>query len=421
LKNRKEYVLFENEKGRIWRISKRLCRINKGKSLRYVARVLDLHIFKDSFFFKWSNIGESISQRRKASFKIKNGKIISYITRGLGTNGTVPVRCTYEPLLTMSDLKKGINAKINRILNKEYGLKFKIGVPFYKNVIRMNFPHYVDLYPKPTLDMARVITKPSVKKSIKSYCGFSGKKFLADILAESEARQRAKLDVIRMLRKHLTFGEIDVPNIQILYTSINKIAGLKELIPLNPSLFKRGFLKKENVAQIWTRQFTILLPDIVRMYQQIAGVIDIESTPLALAKAKKIHEYHNALSAYHRKMEHENFPFKEYDFHDSKAGEFTIKVCKDCHELIEWSTYMSNCVTSYRSRILGGEIVMCGLFKGGTLIYNLSLKKVGKKFTIDQLNSRYNRGYDAGDFALIESFISEIKNVLPRQKETASA
>jgi hypothetical protein len=61
---------------------------------------------------------------------------------------------------------------------------------------------------------------------------------------------------------------------------------------------------------------------------------------------------------------------------------------------------------------------MCVLFRGGTLIYNLSLKKVGKKFMIDQLNNRYNRGYDDGDFALIESFISEIKNVLPRQKKT---
>jgi hypothetical protein len=319
--------------------------------------------------------------------------------------------------MSLNDLKKGINAKINRVINKEYGLKFKIGVPFYKNVIRLNFPHYVDLYPKPTLDMARVMTKPSVKKSIKSYCGFSGKKFLADILAEPEYKQREKLDTIRMLRKYLTFGEIDVPNIQ----TGAKIAGLKELIHLNPTFFKKGLLKKEDVAQIWSRQFIILLPDTVRMYKQIAGVIDIESTPLALAKAKRIHEYHDALSTYHRKMEHENFPFKEYDFHDSEIGEFTVKVCKDCHELIEWSTYMSNCVTSYRSRILDGTIVMCGLFKGGTLIYNLSLKKVGKKFVIDQLNNRYNRGYDDGDFALIESFISEIKNVLPRQKETASA
>jgi hypothetical protein len=416
LKNRKEYVLCENENGRIWRISKRLCRIKKGNGFRFVARVLDLHVFKDSFFFKWSNIGESISQRRKVSFKIKNGKMVSYITKTLGTGG-IPVRCTYDPLMSLNDLKKGINAKINRVINKEYGLKFKIGVPFYKNVIRLNFPHYVDLYPKPTLDMARVMTKPSVKKSIKSYCGFSGKKFLADILAEPEYKQREKLDTIRMLRKYLTFGEIDVPNIQ----TGAKIAGLKELIHLNPTFFKKGLLKKEDVAQIWSRQFIILLPDTVRMYKQIAGVIDIESTPLALAKAKRIHEYHDALSTYHRKMEHENFPFKEYDFHDSEIGEFTVKVCKDCHELIEWSTYMSNCVTSYRSRILDGTIVMCGLFKGGTLIYNLSLKKVGKKFVIDQLNNRYNRGYDDGDFALIESFISEIKNVLPRQKETASA
>lgn len=165
MKNRKEYVVCDNEKGRIWRISKRLCRIKSGNGFRYIARVLDLHIFKDSFFLKWSNIGESISIKRKTSFRIKNGKMVSYVTTGLGTAG-IPVRSTYAPLLTLSDLKKGANAKINRVINKEYGLKFKIGVPFYKNVIRLNFPHYVDLYPKPTLEMAKVMTKPSVKKSI---------------------------------------------------------------------------------------------------------------------------------------------------------------------------------------------------------------------------------------------------------------
>ena len=415
MKNRKEYVVCDNDKGRIWRISKRLCRIKKGNGFRFVARVLDLHVFKDSFFFKWSNIGESISQRRKVSFKIKNGKMVSYITKALGTGG-IPVRCTYDPLMSLSDLKKGANAKINRVINKEYGLKFKIGVPFYKNVIRLNFPHYVDLYPKPTLDMARVMTKPSVKKSVKSYCGFSGKKFLSDLLVHSETTQRGKLDTIKLLRKHLTFGEIDVEKIRLL----PKIEGLKKLIGLNPKFFKKcliGDLPKDPI-RVWENPFFQYFADTVSMYRQVARSIDIESTPVALSRAKNLKEYHDALATYHRKMKTENLPFDEYEFHGSQTGDFTIKVCKDCHELIEWSTYMGNCVASYRDQILGGKIIMCGLFKGDKLIYNLSLRKAGKKFMIDQLNNRYNKGYDAGDFAIIESFISEIKNVLPRQKET---
>lgn len=415
MKNRKEYVVCDNEKGRIWRISKRLCRIKSGNGFRYIARVLDLHIFKDSFFLKWSNIGESISIKRKTSFRIKNGKMVSYVTTGLGTAG-IPVRSTYAPLLTLSDLKKGANAKINRVINKEYGLKFKIGVPFYKNVIRLNFPHYVDLYPKPTLEMAKVMTKPSVKKSIKSYCGFSGKKFLSDLLADNETTQRGRLDTIKLLRKHLTFGEIDVKKIRLL----PKIEGLKKLIDLNPKFFKKcliGDLPKDPI-RVWENPFFQYFADTVSMYRQVARSIDVESTPVALSRAKNLKEYHDSLAIYHRKMKTENLPFEKYEFHGSQMGDFTIKVCKDSHELIEWSTYMGNCVSSYQDRILDGKIVMCGLFKEDKLVYNLSLRKIGKKFSIDQLNNRYNRGYDESDFALVETFVAEIKSVLPRQKET---
>lgn len=422
MKNRKEYVVCDNEKGRIWRISKKLCRIKRGRGFRYVAKTLDIHIFEGRFYLKWSSIGESKSEKRRISFKVKNGKVIPYLVKGLGA-GQIPIRYTYEPLLYLKEIKKGVNAKINRVLNKEYGLKYKIGVPFYKNVLKVAFPHYLDFYPDPKLEMAKVITKPSIKKSIKSYCGFAGKKLLADLLAYPEFVQKNKLDTIKFLRKHLTFGEIDIPQVQTLPKTA-KQSEIKKLVDLNPQFFKKYLLRDNDQKNpnhpTWNTPLYMYLPDTIRMYISIAKFVDIESTTLSLAKAKNLKEYHDSLAKYHRKMQTENLPFDEYDFSDSEVGDFTIKVCKDSHELIEWSTYMGNCVSSYRERILDGKIIMCGLFRDGVLAYNLSLRKIGKKFHIDQLNSRYNRGYSESDFALVETFVAELKNVLPRQKETVS-
>lgn len=382
-----------------------------------MSKTLDLHIFEDRFYLKWSNIRETTSESRRVSFKFKSGRIIPYVKTGLGPD-YLRYRSTYNPVLSLKDLKKGVNAKINRVLNKEYGLRFKIGTPFYKNVIRLAFPYYLDLYPDPEMTMAKVIKSPSVKKSIKSYCGFAGKKFLSDLLAHNEGIQRGKLDTIRLLRKHLTFGEIEVSKVKLL----PKIEGLKNLIDLNPKFFKKCLMTDLPVDPVrpWENPFFHYFADTVVMYRQLAKSVDIESTPVALSRAKNLKEYHDALAIFHRKMKAENLPFDEYDFSGSKLGDFTIKVCKDSHELIEWSTYMGNCVSSYRERILDGKIIMCGLFRDGVLAYNLSLRKIGKKFHIDQLNNRYNRGYSESDFVLVETFVAEIKNVLPRQKKTIS-
>lgn len=108
-------------------------------------------------------------------------------------------------------------------------------------------------------------------------------------------------------------------------------------------------------------------------------------------------------------------PFKPLEFDGAELGDFTIRTCKDSHQLIEWSTYMGNCVSSYRGDIIAGKVIMCGLFRGKDLAYNLSLTPVGKKFRIQQLNCRYNKGYTPEDYALVESFLGG-RNVLSGQK-----
>jgi len=380
--------------------------------------VLHLHIAENRFWFKWSNIGETTSVKEIISFSVKNGKI-SIVTRN---NAHLPVRgsynYSYSQLSRFKILKRGINAKINRVLNKEFGFKFKIGKPFYVNLLNQRYPLYNSLYKDPTFSMVKVFKKPSVKESIRSYCGFAGKKFLAKLFQLSESRQMEVLDTIRMFRRHLTFGEI--------HTNVNSISGfktkLKPLISINPAFFKNIFIRKDmdDVQDKTTFALSFSswrVEDTIKMYSEIANTIDIESSPLALSKAKNPSEYHDQLANYHKKLRYQNVAFKPLEFDGAELGEFTLRTCKDSHQLIEWSTYMGNCVSSYRGEIIAGKVVMCGLFKGETLAYNLSLTPVGKKFRIQQLNCRYNKGYTSEDYSLVESFLGD-RNVLSGQKKT---
>jgi hypothetical protein len=411
LKNRKEYVVCENELGRVWRISKRLCRLKKAEGFKYVSKVLHLHIAENRFWFKWSNISTTTTVQGTVSFSVKDGKI-KITTKNKGS-----YNCSYQQLAVFSNLGQKVNAKINRVLNKEFGLKFKIGKPFYVNLLNRIYPQYAALYKSPTFHMVKVFKKTSVKESIRSYCGFAGKKFLAKLFQLSEPRQLEILDTIRMFRRHLTFGEI--------HTKIHPVTGfktkLKPLIGINPVFFKSLFIRKQvqgddNIA--FAVNFSSWqIDDMIRMYTEIANTIDIESTPLALSKAKKLNEYHDELANYHKKLRYQNVPFKPLEFDGAELGDFTIRTCKDSHQLIEWSTHMGNCVSSYRGDIIAGTVIMCGLFRGEDLVYNLSLTPVGKKFRIQQLNCRYNKGYTPEDYSLVESFLGD-RNVLSGQKKT---
>jgi len=432
LKNRKEYVLCENEKGRIWRISKRLCRIKHGAGFRFISKVLHLHTTENRFWFKWSNISTTTTVQGTVSFSIKDGKI-KITTKNKGS-----YNCSYTQLAIFNNLGQKVNAKINRVLNKEFGLKFKIGKPFYINVLNQRYPLYTTLYKSPTFHMVKVFKKASVKESIRSYCGFGGKKLISNLLQYSEYEQKQKLDIIKFLRKHLTFGEIDVARVRY----VDLADTTKEFLDKNPTLFKKFLMQDHPVPPADKKKDPLdfsdiiiirtdapyvaswVLADTIQTYQAIThnGDIDLESTDLAFSKAKDLQKYHDDLAAFHRKLRDPKVDFQRYDFDGAKIGDFTVEVCKDSHQLIDWSTYMSNCVSSYRSRILDGDIAMCGLFKDDKLVYNLSLRVTPEgKIRLDQLNNRYNKGYDKGNLALVETFIQEQNRVLSRQKETANS
>lgn len=421
----KEYIICDNEHGRIWRVSKKLRKIKSGSGFRFVAKVLHLHIFKDRFILKWSNVSETTTEKRRESFKITKNKIVPY--RKAGGKHVY----TYKPIMGINDLKKCTYMKINRILNKEYGFKFKIGVPTYLNMLKHSLPTYAPLYEKPDMSMACVMKRASVKESIRAYCGFGGKKLISTLLQYPEHEQKQKLDVIKFMRKYLTFGEIDIARIR--YFNAGSTV-LKEFLDKNPTLFKKFLMQNPPVLPVKEKRDPLdptevlyqspswLLSDTIHLYQTISATdIDLESTDLAFSRAKDLQKYHDALAVFQRKLRDKKVDFQQWDFDGSKIGDFTLEVCKDSHQLIEWGTYMGNCVTSYRNRIVNNEMIMCGLFKDDKLVYNLSFHIMPNgKIRIDQLNCRYNKGYDKGDLALVETFITEQNHVLSRQKKTVN-
>jgi hypothetical protein len=431
MKNKKEHVICENEKGRIWRVYKRLCKYMGGCA----AKVIDLAISKNGFSFSWTTINKgSFSKKKRLYFKVSKGKI--HLTKSYGGGTNKRYTSNYKILEEFLKFKPAINTKINRILNKEFGLKFKIGKSFVHNYISQFSPIYMSLYPKPTFSMVTVMKHSSVKKNIRAYCGFSGKKLISDLLSLSEEQQRHRLDVIRIFKKYLTFGEINVKDIHwaVPVTTFGQPMA-KEMLSINSTMFKKTVFVKDsgvvntNMTQIpfATREIGYIA-DTISLYTQMSQIMDIENSPLALSKAKKLKDYHDLLSSEHRKLKDAKVNFKQRSFDGTTIGNFTLKVCNDSHELISWSTYMGNCVSGYKTRILTGEIIMCALYDGDTMVYNLSFRKAAddpkkpkQKILIDQLNSRYNRGYKPEDFALVEAFVQEYNDVLFRQKETVGA
>ena len=432
MKNRKEFIVTENSRGKIYRVSKKLRISRRGGGRSVWAEMINVHINKTSFSIRSCIYDGSARAKGFITFRVSKNKIIPIVK--LGTH----YKCSYTQIPQLKSFKKGISAKINRILNKEYGLKFKVTKSLYENIVAHNSKIYNELFPNGTGHMLAVLSKPTFKQSVKSYCGFSGKKLISDLAKEPENYMREKLDMIKMFKKHLTFGDIHVPHISIQSGMYQLKESIQGLIKINPKLLRQSIFLKEpkSPAPITNRRLQghwatdsplHYITDTWKMYLILkAKIDDIENSDYGFSKAKDLIKYHDMISLYIMKMKEPNVDFPKYDFDGIEIGDFKLVVCKDYYTLIEWSTFMSNCVSSYKYSILEGRCVICGLFKGEELVYNLSLSptsfgvvskadnKDKKIFDIDQLNARYNRGYDQDDYNLIESKLGEA-NVLRRK------
>lgn len=282
-----------------------------------------------------------------------------------------------------------VSKKFNRIINKHFNKKFKIKNHFIDNVIKSEAPEYEAFFPKKTYQMFSVYRR-GIKKGLKNYCGFSGKKFMRELLLLPEQAQKSCVKTIRFFRKYLTHGE-DLSSLRYKFEGLNP--SYKTILMENPRLAIEVCKSKEIGGYI--------LNDTIRMILELRrrGIED-NYKKLTIAK---LEAYHDKLSAYMTgRSQNEALPYYP-EIESQTVFGMTIKNPRTTNELKSWASYMGNCIAGYANEISNRRFIMCGLFDGDTLIYNVSFRcneilnegveQIGKfraLMRLEQLNTRFN-------------------------------
>jgi hypothetical protein len=387
----KEYVIHEDKTFKVYRISKKL---RKGRVV--VQKIWNLIVEKKRFSLQHIKYYEGEFHKSDQINFVVGKKIVP-------KNGK---RSSYRIMNKLDEMSKFVQRKINRILNKEFGLKFKIGRAVALNIAEHNSPAYMGLWEKPDYSMLGVIGK-SLKRSIRNHCGFAGRAFIRELLKFPEHQVKEKLNTLRALKGHLTFGEVSA---DIKWNSCINHADFQERLKENPQILKKAILGKVD-SYIVNDTFGLL------------SEFERERLDHGWATATDITKLHDSLSAELVKKRNANVEFPQWGLNGHTIGEYTIREPKDYHQLLDWAKYMGNCIAGYKSSILDHHVIMCGLFSGEELIYNLSIRVIDPigiaewppvleseiRFAFDQLNSRFNRGAPIKLQDKTKDFIKKLK------------
>jgi hypothetical protein len=84
----------------------------------------------------------------------------------------------------------------------------------------------------------------------------------------------------------------------------------------------------------------------------------------------------------------------------------TVTVLRSHHALHLNATYMGNCTESYAPQIARGDTAMLALrnHKGDT-VYNVELNQRGGRWTLGQVNTRYNGGASNADIEALRALL----------------
>ena len=72
-----------------------------------------------------------------------------------------------------------------------------------------------------------------------------------------------------------------------------------------------------------------------------------------------------------------NFPWLE-EFDGETIEDYTVKVATTKYELLEWSSILGNCLDTYPTRVLSGEVMILGLMAHDQIKYAVEIKSNGK-------------------------------------------
>lgn len=375
----KEQLLFENKDNQIYiyRVSKKLRKRN-GYSK---TTCIDIKI-----------IGKKLQIIEN---KYANGHWTKSIKYTMSFGKTFIGRCgsskyiNYETFLfnLKRELSTYVSKKLNRIVNKHFNKKFKIKNHFVDNIVKSEAPEYDSMFSNKTYEMFSVYKK-GIKKGLKNYCGFSGKKFIRDLIQLKESDQKSCVKAIKYFKEYLTHGE-DLSKLRY-KISDHQTKEYKLTVFENPKLAIE--VCKSNEIDKY------MLTDTIRMVLQLRerGIED-NYKKLTISK---LEAYHDKLFTYfHNTSSNNALPYYPEIESEIIFG-MNIKNPRTTNELKKWASYMQNCIASYEGEISNRRIVMCGLFDGDTLIYNASFRRneilvegVQNNYSVlrlEQLNTRFN-------------------------------
>lgn len=454
----KEKLLFSNEESKLFRIYKRLCRNPKGGSKIVKVKFIDIYYVDNVFEIRkvtWSGYTNSYNKEVVCRFWFTDKLNVS-VPKAMVLNGQryLNTNIAYAAFFNfLSECSKYTQRKINRIIKSLSGHKFKIGKPVAENIIRLFYQSSLELFERKMVDgfdglfsklkenwyfyrhvcppMFALLVKSSLKKSLKAKLGFAGKKLVRDFIEwydsgyipsiyegvgiksplVSELRVDDKLfltiENLSVVKKCLTHGDVDLSAFRSsknsFYVCVHKIPKdkhIQKFIKLVPHKMRRYVVAK-NAMELLPFSY---MADTLRMFKSCCD--DQEVIDYITDSDHSLEMIHDFLAVHLRRRPDPKIEYKKYDFDGVSIGNYKLIVCPNSYTLRNWATYMSNCVYGYRDQMKDGKVLICALTKEDEIIYNLSLTPSRRengvmKYSVRELNSRFNKGYDKSDYDLV--------------------
>lgn len=172
-----------------------------------------------------------------------------------------------------------------------------------------------------------------------------------------------------------------------------------------------------------------LLSDTIRQWRMLHNTYG-QPFPVNRDNIKNLHQLHDVLTqavndyaaeqrrryqieAYKpEKMKIWNDDLNEYASAIEADGRFDIRFARDYDTLIDWSTYMNNCISSY----FNSSALLAGVYRDGVLYANLEIRVSQDRWATDdprwnfelhQLLGKHNLKLDHDDKLVIEEFLQE--------------
>ncbi len=445
---RKEKVVSSNERGVLYQVSKKLRKV-EGRVRR--CSILNVGVEGDKFTIIENKTVEGGGWKSNRLFTFWFTDRLNVQTTGGYVQGSQKIKKrlvntegSYRTFVSFFEsCSRYVQKKINRIIKRHTKLKFGIACHTMMNIIDLFYPASKELFLREDItnkelwkrssdfaspflnasELLKWLCKPTLKKSFRSKIGFAGKKFMKDFVeiwnsgkrqtsGEMFGSQSGRYSLVIIINNLMSFkgvltsGDID----------IEKLSKTRMSIALNKPISSATDKKLLKLLKLRLRNYLLATKSRVRLinmmhlrdsFHMFETLHSDQVTLDYIAEGHSIEDIHDFMSDRVAEINDPNVDFPAFKFDGVRIGDYTLVAPKDSATLRKWSRYMANCIYSYKQRILDKRAVICGLFDGSVLKYNIALNiqepiheqpfiaedKV-PTISVGEINSRFNKGCD---------------------------